>query len=96
MNIRAKLTLLFFTIVIVVLGAIAFSVYFFSADYREEDFYRRLKNRASNTAKVLVEIEEVNADLLRRLERNNPASLPNQYIVIYNYKNDELYSSSFL
>jgi signal transduction histidine kinase len=42
---------------------------------------------------VLVEIEEVNADLLRRLERNNPASLPNQYIVIYNYKNDELYSS---
>jgi signal transduction histidine kinase len=46
-----------------------------------------------NTAKVLMEVEEVNADLLRRMERNNPASLPNQYIVIFNYKNEELYSS---
>jgi signal transduction histidine kinase len=69
------------------------SIYYFSSNYRQLDFYRRLKNRAINTAKVLMEVEEVNADLLRRMERNNPASLPNQYIVIFNYKNEELYSS---
>jgi signal transduction histidine kinase len=40
-----------------------------------------------------MEVEEVNANLLKRMERNNPASLPNQYIVIYNFKNEELYSS---
>jgi signal transduction histidine kinase len=40
-----------------------------------------------------MEVEEVNADLLRRMERNNPASLPSQFIVIFNYKNEELYSS---
>jgi len=93
MNIRAKLTVTFFTLVIVVLTAISASIYYFSSNYRQEDFYRRLKNRATNTAQVLVEVKEVNAELLRRMERNNPASLPNQYIIIYNQRNQELYSS---
>jgi signal transduction histidine kinase len=93
MNIRAKLTFTFFLIVAVVLTAISVSIYYFSANYRQQDFYRRLKNRAINTGKVLMEVEEVNAELLKRMERNNPASLPNQYIIIYNYKNEELYSS---
>lgn len=93
MNIRSKITLSFFTLVAFVLTCIMLSIYFFSAEYRQKDFHRRLKNRAINTAKVLIEVEEVNADLLRRMEQNNPASLPNQYIVIYNYKNEVLYSS---
>lgn len=93
MNIRTKLTVTFFGLVIVVLTVISASIYFFSANYRQDDFYRRLKNRAINTARILMEVEEVNAELLKRMERNNPASLPNQYIVIMDYKNDELYSS---
>jgi signal transduction histidine kinase len=93
MNIRSRITVIFFLIVIVVLTAISLSIYLLSANYRKIDFYRRLKNRAINTAKILVEIEEVNAELLQRLERNNPASLSSQYIVIYNYKNEILYQS---
>jgi len=93
MNIRAKLTVIFFSIVIIVLTIICVSIYFLSANYRQEDFYRRLKNRAINTAKILTEVEEVDANLLRRMERNNPASLPNQYIALYDHKNEELYSS---
>ncbi|HEY5749292.1 MAG TPA: ATP-binding protein [Chryseolinea sp.] len=93
MNIRTRLTLIFFGIVIVVLTVICVSIYFLSAGYRQEDFYRRLKNRAINTAKILTEVKEVNAELLRRMERNNPASFSNQYIAIYNSKNEELYSS---
>ncbi|MBL0744161.1 HAMP domain-containing sensor histidine kinase [Chryseolinea lacunae] len=93
MNIRTRLTLIFFSLVVVMLSVICISIYFFSDNYRKEDFYRRLKNRATNTAQVLTEVKEVNADLLKRMERNNPASLPNQYIAIYNYRNEELYSS---
>ena len=93
MNIRTRLTLIFFSLVVVMLSVICISIYFFSENYRQEDFYRRLKNRATNTAQVLTEVKEVNADLLKRMERNNPASLPNQYIAIYNYRNEELYSS---
>jgi signal transduction histidine kinase len=93
MNIRAKLTITFFGIVAVVLTAISVSIYYFSANYREVDFYRRLRNRAINTGKILTEVKEVNAELLKRMERNNPASLPNQFILIFNQKNEELYSS---
>ena len=71
MNIRAKLTLIFFSIVIIVLTIICVSIYFLSANNRREDFYRRLKNRAINTAKILTEVEEIDANLLRRMERNN-------------------------
>jgi signal transduction histidine kinase len=93
MKIRTHVTVIFFGIFIIMLSIILGAIYFFSGNYREQDFYRRLKNRATNTAKVLIEVKEVNAELLRRMEQNNPASLPNQFIVIYDYKKEILYSS---
>lgn len=93
MNIRTRITLIFFVIVIIVLTGVSLSIYLLSADYRSEDFYRRLKSRATNTAQILVEVKEVDAELLRRLERNNPASFPSQHIVIYDDRGSIQYSS---
>jgi signal transduction histidine kinase len=93
MNIRTKLTLRFIliTAVIILMGSVM--IYLFSADYREENFHTRLKNKANNTAKLLIEVDEVDAGLLRRIEENNPASLPNEKILIYNYKDTILFST---
>lgn len=96
MKIRAKLTLIFFIIVTLVLSTISLSIYFFSGNYQKQDFHRRLKNRAINVAKVLLEVKEVNADLLKRLEQNNPASLPNQYVIIYDSLNRIVYQSDII
>lgn len=93
MNIRTRLTLIFFSLVIVVLAAVSISIYFFSANARRQDFYRRLQNRAINTTRILTEVNEVDATLLRRMEQNNPASLPNQYVAIYNTNHERMYSS---
>jgi len=93
MKIRTKLTLLFFLIVILVITALSISIYFFSADYREQDFHRRLKNRAINITKVLTTVKEVDAGLLKRMEQNNPASLANQYVTIYDSLGQLLYQS---
>lgn len=93
MKIRTKLTLTFFLIVIVILTAVSLSIYFFSADYREQEFYTRLRNKAENTAKLLIEVEEVSTELLKRIEMGNPANLPKEKIKIFNFKNEELYSS---
>lgn len=93
MNIRTRLTLLFIVIVAVINILASLSIYFFSADYREDSFYNRLSSRANNTAKLLLEVDEVDADLLRRIERNNPMSLSNERISIFNYRNEILYSS---
>ena len=93
MKIRTKLTLTFFAVVIIILSVVSVSIYFFSAEYREQEFYTRLRNKAENTAKLLIEFDEVSPELLKRIERGNPSNLPNESIRIYNFRNEELYRS---
>lgn len=93
MKIRVRLTLLFIVIVAIIITLASFSIYYSSSDYREDDFYSRLMNKAIGTAKLLIEVDEVNATLLRRIEKDNPLSLPNEKIIIYNFKNEVLFST---
>ena len=93
MKIRTKLAIIFFVLVNFVVCMISISIYLSSASYRHEDFYRRLKNRSINTALILIQIKEIDADLLKKIERENPASLPMQFVTIYDSTGVELYSS---
>lgn len=93
MQIRQKLTFQFIGIVAFILLCSSLSIYFFSADYRQDDFYNRLLNKASNTAKLLIEVEEVDANLLKKIEKDNPVSLFNERLIIFNYKDEILYDS---
>jgi signal transduction histidine kinase len=93
MKIRTKLAIIFFVLVIFVVCMISVSIYLSAASYRHEDFYRRLKNRAINTALILIQIKEIDADLLKKIERENPANLPMQFVTIYDSTGSELYSS---
>lgn len=93
MNIRKKLIFLFVSIVALIFVGSSVSIYFFSADYREDDFYRRMENKARITARLLIEVDEVTEELLRRIEEDNPISLSNEKIIIYDFQNSVLYSS---
>jgi signal transduction histidine kinase len=93
MNIRKRLTLVFIGLVILILTVSSVFVYVFFADHREEDFYNRLSNKAINSAKLLIQVEEVDATLLGKIEQENPTSLTKERVVIYNYQNKVLYSS---
>lgn len=93
MNIRMLLTLRFIFIVAIIIFMASVLIYFFSASYRKDEFYNRLQNRANNTAKLLIEVDEVDINLLRKIEKDNPVSLPNERIIIYNYQNEILFST---
>ncbi|MEQ9098900.1 MAG: HAMP domain-containing sensor histidine kinase [Imperialibacter sp.] len=93
MQIRDKLTFLFLLIVALIMGASSLAIYYLSAQYRKQEFYERIENKARNVAKLLIEVEEVDAELLRKIEENNPVSLPNEEITIFDYQNQVLYSS---
>jgi len=93
MNIRAKLTLTFFTIVIFIVSVISLSIYYFSENYRETEFYRRIKTRAINTARLLNTFKEIDDDLLKIIQKDNPVNLPNQNIMIYDPNGREIYNS---
>lgn len=93
MNIRTRLTLRFILITAIIFLLASVLIYFLSSEYRKEDFYTRLLNKANNTAKLFIDVEEVDAELLRRIEKDNPVSLPGEKIVIYNYRDTVLFST---
>lgn len=93
MKIRQKLTLQFSLMAGVIMLLFSLTVYFASATYRRDDFYQRLESRAFSTARLLIEVDEIDADLLNKIEEDNPISLPDEKIIILNYKNEILYST---
>lgn len=93
MKIRQKLTLQFFLLASVILVLFSLTVYVASAKYRRDDFYQRLESRAFSTARLLIEVDEIDTDLLNKIEEDNPVSLPDEKIIIFNYKNEIVYST---
>jgi signal transduction histidine kinase len=92
MTIKNKLTLRFTLIVAFILLLFSFSIYYISEDYRQREFHFRLKDKALTTAKLLIEIQEVDQDLLYIINQNAPR-LINEKVVIYNYLNEQIYNS---
>lgn len=93
MNIRTKLAIQFVSIVAVIFILASMAIYYFSARYREDDFYKRLHSKSLISTKMLIEVEEVTAEVLAKIEINNPTNLPEERLKIFNYKNELLYSS---
>lgn len=93
MNIRAKLTLQFSIIVASLLVLFSSAVFYFSATYRKEEFFSRLKDRALTTAKLLVTVNEVSADLLKIIDRNTINALSEEKILVFDHNNEQVYES---
>ena len=93
LNIQARLTLQFTYIVTFILILFSFIIYYFSASYRESEFYSRLENKAINTAKLLIEVKEVDYNLLKIIDRNTINALYNEKVMIYDYKDRQIYNS---
>ncbi len=93
MNIKDKLTIRFVLVFAAVWLIASIAIYYSSSEFRKEEFYERLVARANAAAKLLLEVEEVDALLLQKIESANPVKLPGEKITIYNYDNKELFSS---
>lgn len=93
MEIRTKLLYQFIGIVALILLLSSLSVYISFSGGRKEEFYDRLGSKAKMVAQMLIEIDEIDAELLKRIEKNNPLSLPNEKIIIYDYQDKIVYST---
>ena len=93
MNIRSRLTLQFLSIAAIIMILSSVATYLLSANYRRVDFYERLQNKANNTAKLLIEVDEVDATLLKKIEKDNPVSLPEERIIIFDFKNNIIFTT---
>jgi signal transduction histidine kinase len=93
MEIRKKLTYQFIGIVAFILWFSLVAIYVLFSQARKEEFYDRLGSKAKLVAQMLLDIDEIDSELLKRIEKNNPLSLSNEKIVIFNYKNEKIYST---
>lgn len=93
LNIRSRLTLQFTYIVTFILIFFSFIIYYFSASYREAEFYSRLEKKAMTTAKLLIEVKEVDYKLMKIIDRNTLNALYDEKVMIYDGKDRQIYYS---
>lgn len=93
MTITNKLTLLFTGLVAIIILLSASAIYYFTAEFRKQDFQERLSNKGENVAKLLIKVEEIDNELLKKIEQDNPLTLPKEQIAIFDYKNRILFKS---
>ncbi|MEI7594999.1 MAG: HAMP domain-containing sensor histidine kinase [Bacteroidota bacterium] len=92
MNIRSKLVYQFSLIVTTILILFSLAIFYFSATYRQNDFKKRLKERALTTAKLLIGVETIDKELIKIID-NNTFSLYNEHISIFKNKNQCIYQN---
>jgi len=93
LNIRSRLTIQFTYIVAFILVLFSFIIYYFSASYREAEFYSRLEKKALTTAKLLIEVKEVDYKLMKIIDRNALNALDKEVVMIYDDNHRQIYNS---
>lgn len=93
MNIRYKLTIQFTLIVAAILLIFTSGIYFFSSNYRQNDYYKRLEDRAKTTARLLLNVKEVDETLLKIIDKNTLA-LYQEKVYIIDEKNKQIYCNT--
>ncbi|NTW24370.1 MAG: HAMP domain-containing histidine kinase [Lentimicrobium sp.] len=85
MQIRTKLALQFALLVGGILITFSMLIYTLSANYRKQEFTQRLKERAINTAKLLIEVKRIDNDLLRIIDSSKYSALLGDEVVVFDY-----------
>jgi len=95
MEIRKKLAYQFIAIFALILLLSSLTIYLSFSNTRKADFYDRLEGKVRQVAQILTEAESLDSDLLKKIESSNPVNLPNEKIVIYDMRDQLLYSTDY-
>lgn len=93
MSLKFKLALLLTTIVSVLLLASFTTVYIFYSEFRQEEFYQRLRDKCLTTYKLLIEVEEMDHELIKVIDKNTIYALYDEKVLIFDSNDKIIYSS---
>jgi signal transduction histidine kinase len=82
LKIRYKLSLLFTLLFAVIICGFAFFIYFSSAENREEEYYKRLRQLAVTKTNLLLDAK-VEPGVLQTIYKNSPGSLFQEEVAVY-------------
>jgi signal transduction histidine kinase len=93
MNLRLRSAILF-TIIVAFILLVCYSViYALYSDFKKDEFYLRLEQKALTTYKLLVDVKEVDKDLLRLIDKNTLNALYDEKVLIFDKSHKLIYSS---
>lgn len=93
MTIKTRITIWFAITVASILLVFSVVIYYSSVIYRQREFYKRLKEKAENTAHLLLGVKEIGADLLKIIDKNNLTVLYQEEVTIFDLKRNLIYDS---
>lgn len=92
MPVRLRITLFFAIIVFAILSLVCTSIYYFSYINRQKNFNIRLTNRAVTTARLLVQSETFNSELIQKIDASTAVAMKDKTIQAYNYSDQRVYT----
>ncbi len=93
MNLRKKIILYFSIMFAIVLGITLLIVFFSMAEYREQEFTQRLKEKTTTTLRLLIDVKEIDHDLLQALDETTINNLYDEKILLFDSSGHMIYSS---
>jgi two-component system, OmpR family, sensor histidine kinase ArlS len=93
LKIRNKIALQFTLIVATLLAAILAYTYYFFQSNREEEIYERLKLRAIQTAKLIIEVKIIDRRIMKKIDQNTFSTLFAEKVLMFNDENKLVYKS---
>lgn len=102
MTIRTKIATQFSIVVATILAVFSIAIYLISENYRQQEFYNSLRDRALTTSRLLIKEPQIDKQLLKVIDKNTLSTLyPAQVLVFndsnqvayYNYEADTIYYS---
>lgn len=93
MNLRLRSALLF-TITVAFILLICYSViYTLYSDFKKDEFFLRLEQKAFTTYKLLIDVQEVDNDILKLIDKNTLNALYDEKVLVFNAEHKLIYSS---
>ena len=96
MPVKYRITGLFTMLVLVILGMVCISVYYFSYFNRIKDIKRRLTNRAITTGRLLSQTGVFDLKLIQRIDASTTVALKNKIVEAFDLSNNKIYRYSDL
>lgn len=93
LDIRTRLALQFSVSFGLLLLISFFGIYMASASYREAGMMNRLRDKATTTARLLINVDEVSPELLKIIDRNTVHDFHEEQVLVVNDSNRIIYNS---
>ena len=93
MKIKDRIALQFTILVATLLFLFSLAVYTISSDFRQEEFFDRLRSKARTTCRLLVKVHGIDKALLKVIDENTLTEMLDEKVLIFNSRDELIYSS---